>query len=68
MEKITKETSLAEILKYPKAEKILEKYNLPCLTCPMAKFELERLKIGQICDLYGIDSEKLIKELNEAMK
>lgn len=66
--KIKKETNLAEILKYPEAEKILEKYNLPCLTCPMAKFEIEKLKIGQICQLYGIDAEKLIEELNEALK
>jgi hypothetical protein len=68
MEKIKRETSLAEILKYPEAEKILEKYNLPCLTCPFAKIELEELKIGQICDLYGIDCEKLLKDLNEAIR
>jgi hypothetical protein len=68
MEKFKRETSLAEILKYPEAEKILEKYNLPCLTCPFAKIELEELKIGQICDLYGIDCEKLLKDLNEAIK
>jgi len=68
MEKITKDTSLAEILKNPEAEKIFEKYNLPCLTCPFAKVEIENLKIGQVCQLYDIDAEKLIKELNEAIK
>jgi len=68
MEKITKDTSLAEILKNPKLEEILMKYNLPCLTCPFAKVEIENLKIGQVCQLYDIDAEKLIKELNEAIK
>ena len=68
MEKITKDTSLAEIIKNPKLEEILMKYNLPCLTCPFAKVEIENLKIGQVCQLYDIDAEKLIKELNEAIK
>lgn len=67
MEKITKDTTLAEILKYSEAEKILAKYNLPCLSCPFARIELEELKIGQVCQLYDIDAEKLIKELNETL-
>jgi len=64
--KITKDTNLAEILKIPEAEKILAKYNLPCLSCPFAKLEMENLKIGDVCRLYDIDTEKLIKELNES--
>ena len=40
MAKITEDTTLAKILKYPEAEKILAKYNLPCLDCPFAKMEL----------------------------
>jgi len=63
--KITEETTLAEILKYPEFEKILAKYNLPCLSCPFAKLEIEDLKIGQICKMYDIDVEKLLEELNE---
>ncbi len=73
--KITEKTTLAEILKYPEADpirkkfsngarKILAKHNLPCLSCPMAKFEIENLKIGDVCKMYGIDLEKLLKELN----
>ncbi len=68
MAKITKETTLAEILNYSEAKKILVKYNLPCLVCPMAKFEIENLKIGDVCKLYTIDSKKLLKELNEKLK
>lgn len=63
--KITNETNLAEILKYQEMEKILIKYNLPCLGCPRAKFEIEKLKIGEVCQMYGIDLENLLKELNK---
>ena len=62
---ITKNTILSEVLEKKGAEKILAKYNLPCLTCPMAKFEIESLKLGQVCETYGIDTEKLLKELNK---
>jgi len=68
MAKITKETTLAEILNYSNSREILAKYNLPCLTCPMARFEIENLKIGDVCQLYGIDGKKLLKELNEKLK
>jgi hybrid cluster-associated redox disulfide protein len=65
MLKITEDATLAEILEYPEAKKILEKYNLPCLQCPFAKIEAEKLKIGQICQQYGIETKKLLKELSE---
>lgn len=64
-EKITKNTLLSEILKKSGAEKILARYNLPCLSCPMAKFEMEKLKIGEVCNTYGIDLDKLLNDLNE---
>ncbi len=64
MLKITKDTTLSEILKYSGTEKILSKYDLPCLNCPFAKFEMENLKIGQVCKMYKIDLEELLKELN----
>jgi len=66
--KITKDTTLAEILKNPELVKILVKYNLPCLGCPLAKMEMENLKIGQVCRMYGINVERLLEELNESCK
>jgi len=66
--KITKDTSLAKILELPGAEKILAKYNLPCLSCPFAKMEMENLKIGEICKMYGIKIDGLLKELNKIYK
>ncbi|MCX6764743.1 MAG: DUF1858 domain-containing protein [Candidatus Nealsonbacteria bacterium] len=66
--KITKETTLAEVLKQKGTEIILQKYNFPCLTCPMAKFEIENLKIGQVCEMYAIPLEKVLEELNKKIK
>ena len=63
-----KDTILAKILKDPKNEKILAKYNLPCLTCPLASIEMEELKIGDVCKMYGIDADKLLADLNKNLK
>jgi len=65
IKKIAKETTLAEILEKPELVKILVKYNLPCLGCPLAKMEMENLKIGEICKMYNISVERLLRELNE---
>jgi len=65
MSKITKDTKISELLVNPKAQKVLGKYHLPCLSCPMARFEMERLKIGEVCEIYNIDLKSLLKELNE---
>jgi len=63
--KFTKDSTLADILDLKGSEKILVKYNLPCLGCPFASLEMENLKIGQVCKMYRIDLKKLLKELNE---
>lgn len=68
MKKIDENTNLAEILKIPGTEKILTKYNLPCLSCPLAKEEIENLKIGDVCQLYGIKLGMLLEELNGKLK
>jgi len=65
--KITQDTTLAEILGLPEAKKTLVKYNLPCLKCPFAKTEMETLKIGEVCRMYGIDIEELLEDLNGAI-
>ena len=68
MLKVTKNTTLAKILALPGTEKILAKHNLPCLFCPLAKTEMDKLKIGEICEMYQIKTEELLKELNSAIK
>lgn len=66
MKKITQNTILSEILTDQKMAEILAKHNLPCLSCPFAKYEMEQLKIGDVCEQYGINAEKLIEELNNS--
>lgn len=66
--KITKNTTLSEVLKYPGARKILAEHNLPCLYCPMARFEMESLTLEEITKRYNIDLKSLIQRLNKAIK
>jgi hypothetical protein len=61
---ITEETLLGDILKRPYGAKILSKFKLPCLHCPMAALEMGVLKIGDVSHMYGVDLENLLKELN----
>ena len=62
--KVTLNTTLKKILELKGAEKILFKYNVPCLSCPLASLELKALTIGQVAKAYGLDLEKILKELN----
>ncbi|MBU0478032.1 hypothetical protein KKC91_05650 [bacterium] len=64
---VNKNTTLADILKIDGAEKMLSKYQLPCLHCPMAKMEMEKLKIGEVCKMYGIDAKSLLEDLNRIL-
>jgi len=68
MTKVNKSTKLSEILKDPQAEKILKKYNLPCLSCPFAQMEMENLEIGSICEAYQLDLNRILKDLNSSQK
>lgn len=65
MKKITKSTTLKEVLKHKKASEILKKYNLPCLSCPFAQFEIGKLTLEDICRFYQIDLKKLLSDLNK---
>lgn len=68
MNKITKDTTLAEILAIPGTDKVLAKHRVPCVTCPMAQFEIQQLKIGDVVKMYGIDLKGILKELNVLKK
>ncbi|MCK5039827.1 MAG: hypothetical protein KAR87_02570 [Candidatus Aenigmarchaeota archaeon] len=63
--KITEETVLSEVLEYPNADQVLSKYKFPCLTCPMAAYEIGILKIGDVAKRYGIDIDACLEELNK---
>jgi len=66
--KITSKTTLEKILEINRADKILAKYNVPCLSCPMAKFELSSLEIGKVGKMYGLETKKIIQDLNKLAK
>ncbi len=63
--KFNKNTKLSEIIQESKGNEVLHSNGVPCVTCPMAQFELEILEIGQICEMYGLNLGKILKELNE---
>ncbi|MDD5750815.1 MAG: hypothetical protein PHU56_04230 [Candidatus Pacebacteria bacterium] len=62
---INSKTSLSEIFDLAGAEEILARYKVPCLTCPMAQYEMKSLTLGDICKMYGIDQKGLIADLNK---
>lgn len=63
--KITKKTTLKKILEIKGSEKKLAKHRLPCLHCPMAKYEIEKLEIGKVAEMYNLDLEKILDDLNK---
>ena len=65
--KVTKKTKLSKLIDDKKAQKVLEKFDFPCISCPHARMEMEVLEIGNVCEMYDIDAAKLIKELNEKL-
>ncbi|MGB9598395.1 MAG: DUF1858 domain-containing protein [Minisyncoccales bacterium] len=68
MERINQNTTLKEVLQIKGTEEILMRYHFPCLSCPMASFEMENLKLKDVCRLYGISLKDLLKDLNEFLK
>lgn len=63
--KIGESSTLQNILKQAKAQEILSKHGVPCITCPMAKFEIDKLQIGEVCKMYGINLQELLNDLNK---
>jgi len=68
MKKISEKTILADILQDEKMTKILLEHNLPCLSCPFAQYEMNKLKLREVCEKYGIKVEDVLEELNKVYK
>ena len=66
--KITKDTTLKKILEIKGAEETLSKHSVPCVTCPFAKMEMEKLKLEDICKNYSINLKDLLSDLNKLEK
>ena len=62
---INKDALLEKVLEVKGAEEVLTKHNFPCVSCPMAQMEMNVLKIGEVCNMYGIPLEPLLKDLNK---
>ncbi len=58
-------STLAEIIKDEHGKKVLEECGVPCISCALVSQEADFLKIGEVADTYGLDKEKIIKELNK---
>lgn len=64
-EKITKNITIEDVIsKYPKTTAVFFKYGFHCIGCPGAKYE----NLEQGARMHGVDIDKLINELNEAIK
>ncbi len=62
MSKITKETTLGEILKnYSNAEEILKGFGMHCFSCPMSQMET----VEEAGAVHGLDAEFMVKKLQE---
>ena len=63
--KITKDMIMGEIVKkYPETTEVFMKNGLHCIGCVMAMMET----LEQGAKSHGIELEKLLKELNEAVE
>jgi hybrid cluster-associated redox disulfide protein len=65
MKKITKKMILGEVvMKHPETVEVFFKYSLPCAMCHLAFNET----IEQAAKSHGIKTDKLLKDLNKAIK
>ncbi len=58
-------TTLAKILETEHGRKVLAKHGVPCLSCAMASQEIHFLKIGEVADMYKMNKEGIIADLNK---
>lgn len=62
---ITKEMSIGEIVqKFPQTVAVFQANGMGCLGCAVARFE----NLAEGAAAHGIDVEKILKELNEAIQ
>ena len=63
--KITKEMGIGEVVqKHPEAFEVFSRHGLHCVGCVIAQFE----NIEQGAVAHGIDADKLVEDLNKAIK
>jgi hybrid cluster-associated redox disulfide protein len=63
--KITKDMPIAKIVgEHPETFEVFMRNGMHCVGCAAARFE----NLEQGCEAHGIDADKLVKELNEAVE
>lgn len=63
--KLSVDSNIMEVVqRYPGAAEIFMKAGLPCVGCAAAHYE----KISDVVAEFGIDGEKLVKEIEESQK
>ncbi len=63
--KITKDTTVDEAMKVPGVTDVLKQYGVSGGLASFAEAEMGKMKIGQVCQQYGVDCGKLLTELND---
>ena len=63
--KITKNQTLKEIFDLPGGEKVLSTHGVPCVSCPMAQYELNQLTLMDVCNIYGLNLDGILADLNK---
>ena len=62
---ITKEMGIMDIVqKHPEVVEVFGKHGMHCIGCAAAHFE----NLQQGCEAHGIDADKLVNDLNKAIK
>lgn len=61
---ITEKTTLKEIMEAGK-EDVLKKHHVPCVSCPMSPFEIDKLEIGMVAKLYQLELQPILHDLNK---
>ncbi|MFY9175458.1 MAG: DUF1858 domain-containing protein [Peptococcia bacterium] len=63
--KITKDMTITDVVRqYPESVDVFMKHGMSCLGCAAARFE----NISQGAQAHGIDVDKLIEDLNQAVQ
>ncbi len=61
-DKYNKDTKLEQVIEF---SDILGEFGVPCISCPFAKQEMDKLTLGEISHMYGIDLKGLLEALNK---
>ena len=56
---------MAKIVEKKGAAEVLNENGVPCLSCPMSQFEIDKLEIGKVCKMYGLNLKKILDGVNK---